>query len=90
MPRKRNPLAVAAGKLVLAIRQECDEANGQPDSALVMHKAHTLQHAAHNDCVPALLHGQSLTEYLDAGWVKIHPRVQPSVEAFTVALSALR
>ena len=90
MPRKLNALAVAAGKLILAIQKEQGEVIGGPDAAAaraVMNRAQTLQHAAHNDCVPALLHGQSVVEYLDANWVEIHPAVKSSIEAFASQLS---
>jgi hypothetical protein len=89
MPRKINALAVAAGKLVLAIQKEEGEANGGPDAIAartVMSRAHTLQHAAHNDCVAALLYGRSVIEYLDTAWVEMHPAIKPSVEAFASQL----
>jgi hypothetical protein len=93
MPRKINALAVSAGKLILAIQKEEGEVIGGPDAAAaraVMTRAQTLQHAAHNDCVPALLNGRSLVEYLDAAWVEMHPAVKPSVDAFASELNATR
>jgi hypothetical protein len=85
MPRKINALAVAAGKLILAIQKEEGEAN---DGRVVVSRAHTLQHAAHNNCVPALLNGRTVVEYLDAAWTEMHPAIKPSVEAFELQLSA--
>jgi len=91
MPRRINTLAVAAGKLILAIQKEEGHDIG-PDAvatSLVKSRAHTLQHAAHNHCVPALLSGRSVVAYLDAAWVEKHPAVKPSVDAFASQLDAL-
>jgi hypothetical protein len=89
MPRQINPLAVAAGKLVLAIQKECREvldSSGTSTAYEVMSRATTLQHAAHNRCVQALLNGHSVAEYLDAAWVEKHPAVRLSIESFSAEL----
>lgn len=91
MPRKRNPVGIAAGKLILCIQKECGEAIGEPDAALaqkVMARAHTLLQASQNSCVAGLLDGRSVVEYLDPVWVEMHPSVGPSIVAFVAALSA--
>jgi hypothetical protein len=93
MPRKINLLAVAAGKLVLAIQKEAGEVNNGSDAAVastVRSRAQSLQHAAHNDCVAALLDGRSVAAYLDAAWVETHPAIKPSVEAFASQVKASR
>jgi hypothetical protein len=92
MPRVVNPLAVAAGKLVLAIKKECGEvidSAGTSTAHQVMGRATTLQHAAHNRCVQALLNGRSVVEYLDSAWVEKHSAVRPSIEIFSAELRAL-
>jgi hypothetical protein len=89
MPRKINALAVAAGKLILAIQKESHvAADGSvvPDYE-VMNRAQTLQHAAHNDCVRALLVGRSVAEYFGAAWIEMHPTVKPFVDAFASELN---
>jgi hypothetical protein len=91
MPRKRNPVGLAAGKLVLAIQKEWDEVVGEPDADLarqVMHRAQVLLQAAQNSVVSNLLDGRSVEEYLDSVWVEKHPAVKPSVAAFVSALNA--
>lgn len=91
MPRKRNPVGIAAGKLILAIREESGEAKGGPDAILaqkVMHRARTLLQASQSSSVPNLLDGRTVAEYLDPEWVEIHPSVKPGIEALGAALSA--
>jgi hypothetical protein len=91
MPRKRNPVGIAAGKLILAIQKECNEVVGQPDAALtqkVMHRARVLLQASESSSVPNLLDGRTVVEYLDPAWVEMHPSVKPHIEAFVAALSA--
>ena len=91
MQRKRNPVGIAAGKLILAIQKECGEVIGEPDAALaqkVMHRAHTLLQASQSSSVANLLDGRSVVEYLDPVWVEMHPSVKPSIAAFVAALSA--
>jgi hypothetical protein len=90
MPRKRNALAVAAGKLILAIQKE---SHGITDGSAVptyeaMNRAQTLQHAAHNECVPALLVGRSVEEYFGVAWLAMHPAVMPLIDAFVSELNA--
>jgi hypothetical protein len=91
MPRKRSPVAIAAGKLILAIQKERAEVVGEPDAALaqkVMDRAHTLLQAAQIAAVSSLLDGRSVAEYLDPLWVEMHPSVKPSIVAFVAAVSA--
>lgn len=89
MPRKRNPVGIAAGKLILAIEKERGEA--APDAAVtqgVLKRARTLLHAAQVASAASLLDGRSVVEYLDPVWVDMHPSVKPSIVAFVAALSA--
>ncbi len=91
MPRKRNPVGVAAGKLILAIQNELNNAVVETDARLarqVMDRAHVLLQASQSAVVFNLLDGRSVEEYLDAGWVEAYPAVKPSIEAFVSALSA--
>jgi hypothetical protein len=91
MPRKRNPVGIAAGKLILAIQKECNEVAGQRDAALaqkVMHRARVLLQASQSSSVPNLLDGRTVVEYLDPVWLEMHPSVRPHIEAFIAALSA--
>jgi hypothetical protein len=92
MPRKRNPVGIAAGKLILAIQKECNEVVGQPDAAAltqkVMHRARVLLQASESSSVPNLLDGRTVVEYLDPVWVEVHPSVNPHIEAFVAALRA--
>jgi hypothetical protein len=91
MPRKRNPVGIAAGKLILAIQKEWSEVIGEPDEPLaqrVMDRAHTLLQASRSSSVPSLLDGRSVVEYLDPEWVEMHPSVKPSIAALVAELSA--
>jgi hypothetical protein len=91
MPRKRSPVGIAAGKLILAIQKERGEVVGEPDAALaqkVLQRAHTLLQASQSASVSSLLDGRSVVEYLDPAWVEMHPSVKPSIEAFVAALNA--
>jgi hypothetical protein len=91
VPRKRNPVGIAAGKLILAIQKECNEVAGGPDAALaqkVMHRARVLLQASESSSVPNLLDGRTVVEYLDRAWVEMHPSIRPHIEAFVAALSA--
>jgi hypothetical protein len=91
MPRQRNPVGIAAGKLILAIQKERDEALGAPEAARaqkVVDRAHTLLQASRTSSVSNLLDGRSVAEYLDPGWVEAHPSVEPSIAAFIAALSS--
>lgn len=90
MPRKRNPVGIAAGKLILAIQKECDQVIGTPAATRaerVLDRARTLLQASQSASVLNLLDGRSVAEYLGAEWVKAHPSVQPSMAAFIAALS---
>jgi hypothetical protein len=90
MPRKRNPVGLAAGRLILAIQEEASPGKDSHDAVLtqkVMHRARTLLQASQSSSVPGLLDGRSVVEYLDAAWVEEHPAVQPSIAAFVAALS---
>lgn len=91
MPRKRNPVAIAAGKLILSIQKEWDEAIGESDAALaqqVMGRAHVLLQATQSSSVLSLLDGRTVVEYLDPAWVEMHPSVRPGILAFVAALNA--
>lgn len=91
MPRKRSPVGIAAGKLILAIRKEWEEVVGEPDAALahkVMDRAHTLLQAAQTASISILLDGRSVAEYLDPVWVEMHPSVKPSIAALVAAVSS--
>jgi hypothetical protein len=91
MPRKRSPVAIAVGKLILAIQKELGEVAGEPDAARarkVMDRAHTLLQAAHSASVSNLLDGRTVAEYLDPVWVELHPSVKPGIAALVAALSA--
>ena len=91
MPRQRNPVGIAAGKLILAIQKERDEVSGDPDTILaqkVMHRARTLLQASQSSSVLNLLDGRSVAEYLDSEWIEAHPSVKPSIEALVAALSS--
>jgi hypothetical protein len=91
MPRKRSPVGIAAGKLILAIQQQCAEAVGEHDAALdqkVLNRARRLLQAAQIASVSSLLDGRSVVEYLDPVWVEMHPSVKPSIVAFIAAVSA--
>jgi hypothetical protein len=91
MPRKRSPVGIAVGKLILAIKEECGDVAGEPDAAIarkVMDRAHKLLLAARVASVSSLLDGRSVAEYLDPVWVEMHPSVKPSIEALVSALRA--
>jgi hypothetical protein len=91
MPRKRNPVGIAAGKLILAIQKEWGEVSGEPSAAVaekVMDRAHILLQASRTSSVSNLLDGRSVVEYLDATWVEMHPSVKPSIAALVAELSA--
>jgi hypothetical protein len=91
MPRKRSPVGIAAGKLILAIRKERGEVIGESDAALaqkVLDRAHTLLQAAQSASVSSFLDGRSVVEYLGPVWVEMHPSVKPSIAAFVTAVSA--
>lgn len=91
MPRKRSPVGIAAGKLILAIQKERSEVVGEPDAAVaqkVLDRAHTLLQAAQISAASSLLDGRSVVEYLDPVWVEMHPAVKPSIAGFVAALRA--
>lgn len=91
MPRKRNPVGIAVGKLILAIQKERGEVIVQPDAALtrkVIDRAHTMLQAAQTASVSSLLDGRTIAEYLDPVWVEMHPSVKPSIAALVAALNA--
>jgi hypothetical protein len=91
MPRKRSPVAIAAGKLILAIEKACGESAGESDSIpaqKVMHRARTLLRAAQSATASNLLDGRSVAEYLDPVWVQMHPSVEPSIAGVVAALNA--
>ena len=90
MPRKRNSVGIAIGKLILAIRKECGEVVGEPDAVLaqkVLDRAHTLLQASRISAVSNLLDGRSVVEYLDLVWVEMHPAVRPAIAALVEALT---
>lgn len=90
MPRKRSPVGIAVGKLILAVQKECEEV-GEPDAALaarkVVDRAHRLLEAAQTASVSSLLDGRSVAEYLDPAWVDMHPSVKPSIVDLVAAVS---
>jgi hypothetical protein len=89
MPRKRSPVAIAAGKLILAIENACEEVVGERDALLeqrVVYRARTLLRAAQSASVTNLLDGRSVAEYLDPVWVETHPSVKPSIVDLIAAL----
>lgn len=91
MPRKRNPVGIAAGKLILAIQEEANQGKDAQDAVLtqkVMHRARTLLQASQSSSVLDLLDGRSVVEYLDPVWVEEHAAVQSSISVFVAALSA--
>jgi len=87
MPRKRNPVGLAAGKLILAIQSEGDDERDTIPTRKVLDRARTLLQASQSSSVLQLLDGRSVVEYLDAQWLELHPAVKPSVDAFVTALS---
>ena len=90
MPRKRNPVGIAIGKLILAIRKECGEGVPEPDAVLaqkVMDRAHTLLQASRTSSVSNFLDGRSVVEYLDPVWVEMHPSLGPAISALVEALA---
>lgn len=91
MPRKRNPVGIAAGKLILAIQKEWNEVLGEPETMAaqkVMDRAHVLLQASQSSSVSSLLDGRTVAAYLDPVWVEMHPSVKPHVEELVAALSA--
>lgn len=91
MPRKRSPVGIAAGKLILAIQKECDEEAEASEKVLtqkVLDRAHTLLQAAQSASASSLLDGRSVVEYLDSVWVELHPSIKPSIEALVASMSA--
>ena len=90
MPRRRNPVGVAAGKLILAIQKERSEALAESDvhlSQQVLDRAHVLLQASQSSLVLNLLDGRSVEDYLDPVWIEAHSAVRPSVDAFVAALN---
>lgn len=90
MPRKRSPVSIAAGKVILAIQKELEDVVAESDAALaqkVMYRARTLLRAAQSASVSNLLDGRSVAEYLDPVWVEMHPSVKPSIVGLVAALS---
>ncbi|MDY6944383.1 MAG: hypothetical protein SXG53_01575 [Pseudomonadota bacterium] len=90
MPRKRNPVGIAAGKLIVALQKERDEASAEAEVALaqrVIDRAHTLLQASQSASVANLLDGRSVAEYLDAVWVQRHPSIEPGIAALVAALN---
>jgi hypothetical protein len=91
MARKRNPVGIAAGKLILAMQKECAKAISDDDAVAgekVLYRAHTLLQASQSSSVISLLDGRTVVEYLDADWVRAHPSVEPCIYAFVEALNA--
>ncbi|MFC4310870.1 hypothetical protein ACFPN2_17375 [Steroidobacter flavus] len=89
MPRKRSPVGIAVGKLILVVQKECEVA-AELDAAVarkVMDRARTLLQAAQTASVLELLDGRSVAEYLDPVWVEMHPSVGPGIAALVAAVS---
>jgi hypothetical protein len=91
MPRKRNPVGIAAGKLILVIQKELNEVAGKPEAERAqkaLRRARTLLQASESSSVANFLDGRTVVEYLDCAWVEMHPSVKAQVEAFVAALGA--
>ncbi|HTE42848.1 MAG TPA: hypothetical protein VK629_18645 [Steroidobacteraceae bacterium] len=89
MPRQKNALAIATGKLVVAIQREVGDAFDDAASSQaheVMHRAHLLQQAAQGGFVRALLSGVPVNEYLGAAWLAEHPSLNPSIQGLLAAI----
>jgi hypothetical protein len=86
MPRKRNPVGLAAGKLILAIQGEADDERDTIPTRKVLDRARTLLQASESSSVLQLLDGRSLIEYLDPSWIELHPAVKPSIDGLVAAL----
>ena len=87
MPRKKNPVGIAAGRLILAIRRE-QEGCASFATQQVLDRAHTLLQASQSASVLSLLDGRSVAEYLDVEWTRMHPSVEPSIAALVSELDA--
>jgi hypothetical protein len=84
-------VGVAAGKLILAIQKERNEAIGEPDANLaqkVLDRAHVLLQASQSSVVSNFLDGRTVEQYLGPVWVENHPAVKPNIAAFVSALNA--
>lgn len=91
MARKRNPVGIAAGKLILAIEHECSGAIEEDDASVgrkVIYRARTLLQASQSSSVTSLLDGRTVVEYLDAAWVERHPSIRAEIVAFVAVLDA--
>ena len=85
MPRQRNPVGIAAGKLILAIQKEQEGSTGENDDGMtrrILDRAHTLLQASRTSSVLSLLDGRSVHEYLGTDWIEAHPSVKPSIDVF--------
>lgn len=90
MPRKRSPVAIAAGKVILSIQEELEVVGGDSDPVLaqrVIYRARTMLRAAQSASVSSLLDGRSVAEYLDPVWVEKHPAVKQSIAVLVAAMS---
>jgi len=90
MPRQRNPVGIAAGKLILALQTESSQIADAAEAAharKVIYRARTLLQASQSSSVLLLLNGRSVTEYLDSDWVQRHPAVIPDIDAFTRSIT---
>lgn len=84
MPRVRDPLELAAGKLVSAIQREWGAEAGEPAAAAseeVMHSSHSLLQAAKQGSIAGVVGSGSVSAYLGEQWVRSHPRVWPHIQA---------
>lgn len=85
MTRARTPIEAAAGKLIAAIQKEWDIEAGEPEAAAsesVMHAAHDLLQAASEfGSIANAIGSGSVSTFLGAQWVEVHPRVLPYIAA---------
>jgi hypothetical protein len=85
MPRQRNPVGIAAGKLILAIQKEQESSTDENEVAMtrrIVDRAHTLLQASRTSSVSNLLDGRTVHEYLGVEWIEMHPSVKASIDVF--------
>lgn len=86
MPRVRSRSSRAAGKLISEIQKVWGDALGTDDADAaedVMGRAHDLLRLSDSrESLLQLLEGRSCAAYLGDAWVRRHPVIRPSLEAF--------
>ena len=81
MPRKRSPIGIAAGKLLIAIQKETAASEGEQTlSSTLVKRAQLLLQATHQGYALGLLNGKSVAEYFDADWVAQRASIRECVE----------